>query len=95
MANYRLAPNAKADLERIWLYGLEQWGLTRADAYIEDLHKRFSEIAEHPLKYPAVEDVRAGHRRSVFKSDSIYYRVDGSDVEVMAIIGSQDIENWL
>ena len=27
MANYRVSPNAEADLERIWLYGLERWGL--------------------------------------------------------------------
>ena len=25
MTNYRLFPNGEADLERIWMYGLERW----------------------------------------------------------------------
>ncbi|WP_370551979.1 type II toxin-antitoxin system RelE/ParE family toxin [Haliea sp. E1-2-M8] len=33
MVSYRLAPEAKADLERIWFYGLENWGLEAADKY--------------------------------------------------------------
>ena len=33
MANYRLREEAKVDLERIWFYGLEHWGLEAADTY--------------------------------------------------------------
>ena len=35
------------------------------------------------------------YRRSPCGADSIYYRVDGNDVEIMSIIGRQDIEEWL
>lgn len=27
MTNYRLFPNGEADLERIWMYELERWGV--------------------------------------------------------------------
>jgi toxin ParE1/3/4 len=27
--------------------------------------------------------------------DSIYYRIEGETVEIMAIIGRQDLEEWL
>ena len=30
MANYRLAPEAEADLYRIWLHGARQWGIAAA-----------------------------------------------------------------
>ena len=33
MANYRISPNAKEDLERIYLYGFNRWGMEAADAY--------------------------------------------------------------
>lgn len=33
MANYRISPNAKDDLERIWRYGVDRWGMEAADAY--------------------------------------------------------------
>ena len=33
MENYRLAPEAKANLESIWFYGPEHWDLEAADKY--------------------------------------------------------------
>ena len=95
MASFRLAPNARDDLERIWLYGLEHWGVEQADHYIHELYARFEELAKHPLHYPAVDDIREGYRRSVLGTNTIYFRVSNSDVEVMAIIGNQDLETWL
>ena len=95
MARFRLAPNARDDLERIWFYGLEQWGLEQADRYVLELFARFEELAENPFRYPAVDDIREGYRRSVVGADSIYYRVAGSDVEIMAIIGNQELDTWL
>ena len=95
MAGYRLSPKAEEDLERIWFYGLDKWGLDAANSYIEELYQRFQEISEQPLLYQAVDDIRAGYRRSVFKSDSIFYRINGDIVEIMAVIGRQDLSEWL
>ena len=94
MENYRLAPEAKADLERVWFYGLEHWGLAAADTYYATFFDHFKQLAEQPLLYPAV-DIRDGYRRSVCGSDSVYYRIDGETVEIMAIIGQQNAEDWL
>ena len=95
MASYRLSPQAAADLECIWLYGLQHWGVTQADKYIEALYQRFSELVNNPRQYPAVDEIYRGYRRSVCGSDSIYYRIDGADVEIMAVIGRQDLGEWL
>ena len=95
MANYRLAPQAEADLYRIWLYGVRQWGIDAADEYQRALHEHFETIAANPLRYPAVNDIRKGYRRSVLRSDSIYFRIDGETVEIMAIIGQQNLDEWL
>jgi toxin ParE1/3/4 len=95
MAGYRLSPAAEADLYRIWLYGVEQWGVLEADRYYAALFQRFDQIAANPLQYPAVDDVREGYRRSVHGRDSIYYRCEGDLVEIMAIIGQQDLNEWL
>lgn len=45
--------------------------------------------------YQAVDYFRAGYRRSVYGTDSIYYRINGGIVEIMAILGHQDMEAWL
>lgn len=64
MANYRISPAAEADLYRIWLYGVEQWGVAEADCYYAAFIERFEEIAANPLMYPAVDDIREDYRRS-------------------------------
>lgn len=95
MGSYKLSPNAETDMYRIWRYGMERWGLEAADKYIESLFERFEDIAHSPQMYPAVDDIRAGYRRSVFGRDTVYFRAVGGSVEIMAIIGQQDIENWV
>ena len=95
MASYRLTKNAKEDLKRIYRRGLMQFGKARVDKYLDAFFNRFEQIAQQPLLYQTVDDIREGYRRSVCGVDSIYYRVDGKAVEIMAIIGQQDFYDWL
>jgi len=95
MGTYKLTGDAKDDLIRIYQRGLREFGEVQADAYFNALFERFELIADRPLAYPAVEDIRVGYRRSVCGEDSIYYRVQGEIVEIMAIIGQQDLDDWL
>ncbi|MCU7880329.1 MAG: type II toxin-antitoxin system RelE/ParE family toxin [Candidatus Thiodiazotropha sp. (ex Lucinoma aequizonata)] len=95
MGNYRLAENAKKDLKRIYRHGLQEHGEAQADKYYNAFFDRFELLAEEPLLYPAVDDIRAGYRRCVCGVDSIYYQIDGKTVEIMAVIGQQDIGEWL
>ena len=95
MGNYRLAENAKEDLKRIYSRGLQEYGEGQADKYYNAFFARLEKLAEQPLLYQAVDDIRAGYRRSVCGADSIYYRIDGETVEIMAVIAQQDIDAWL
>lgn len=95
MANYKLSPNAAVDVERIWLFGLEQWGETQADKYINELYQKFSYILANPYHYPVVDEISNKYHRCAFGRDSIYYRITNNDIEIMAIIGQQDLKNWL
>ena len=95
MGTYKLTRDAKDDLIRIYQRGLREFGEVQADAYFNGLFERFEALADQPLAYPAVEDIRVGYRRSVCGEDSIYYRVQGEIVEIMAIIGQQDLDDWL
>lgn len=48
MPEYRLTPAAEGDLEGIWLYTAEQWGVKQANHYIDILSATFSDLAQHP-----------------------------------------------
>lgn len=95
MGSYKLSEDAKADLIRIHQHGIRRFGEAQGDKYYYALVDRFEQLAEQPLLYQAVDEYRKGYRRSVCGVDSIYYRIDGDVVEIMAIIGQQDADKWL
>ena len=95
MADYKLSNLAKEDLIRIHRYGVEKFGITQADKYFNSFFENFDTIAKNPFSFESVDYIKAGYRRCVCGSDSIYYKLNTSNVEIMAIIGKQDLKNIL
>ena len=95
MGSYRLTAQADSDLIRIHQWGVRMHGEAQADAYFHGIMDRFQQIADNPLLYPTVDDIRKGYRRSMFGRDSIYFRVDDDEIEIVAIIGCQDLKGWI
>ncbi len=62
MASYRLSDAALADLDKIYEYGILNFGLKQADQYFDGLVSHFRQIADSPLSHPAVDEIRAGYR---------------------------------
>ena len=95
MADYRLTNDAKEDLIRIHQYGVKKFGVTQADKYFDQFFDHFDKIAHNPYSFESVDLIRKGYRRCPCGSDSIYYRIVDDVVEIMAIIGRQDLEHIL
>jgi toxin ParE1/3/4 len=95
MANYRLSNAAKEDLIRIHHFGVQKFGITQADKYFDSFFKYFEIIAERPYAFESVDFIKKGYRRCVCGSDSIFYKINKETVEIMAIIGRQDLQNVL
>lgn len=95
MAKYRLSNEAKNDLIRIHHYGVEKFGVAQADKYYNSLFEYFDIIAQRPFSFESIDYIKKGYRRCVCGSDSIYYRINDDIVEVMAIVGKQDLKNIL
>jgi len=91
MINYRLSNTAKEDLIRIHQFGTKQFGSNQADKYVGQLFDSFKKIAERPFAFESVDYIKKGYRRCVSGSDSIYYRIGINTVEIMTIIGRQDL----
>jgi len=93
MAKYRLSNEAKEDLIRIHHYGVEKFGMDKADKYFDSFFLYFDIIAQRPYSFEAVDYLKKGYRRCVCGSDSIYFKVNEDTVEIMAIVGRQDLNN--
>ena len=95
MAEYRLSNAASDDLIRIHHFGVEKFGMMQADKYFESFFDYFEIIAQRPFSFESVDYIKKGYRRCPCGSDTIYYRIDNNIVEIMAIVGMQDLKNLL
>ena len=93
MAKYKLSNVAKEDLIRIHHYGVKKFGMLKADKYFDSFFEYFDSIAQQPFSFESVYFIKIGYRRCVCESDSIYYRINNDIIEIMAIIGKQDLKN--
>ena len=85
-AEYRLAPEAKRDLEAIWLYTLEEWGLEQANRYTDELTDVFAQLAVGPQLGTACYHIRTGYRSSRVGRHLVYYRVTNYGIAVVRIL---------
>ncbi len=95
MADYKLSNAAKDDLIRIYHYGVEKFGIAQADKYFDSFFKYFDIISQQPYAFESIDYIKKGYRRCACGSDSIYYKIENNIVEIMAIVGSQDLNNIL
>ena len=85
-STFRLAKKAKADLESIWLYGLETWSLNQADAYVAKLHEKFEFLAQWPSAGRHAATLRSGYFRFEFQSHTIFYKSDKNGIIIIRIL---------
>jgi toxin ParE1/3/4 len=85
-AEYRLSPAAARDLEGIWLYTLEEWGIDQAHRYTDDLTAAFAELAENPRLGSSCDDIRKGYRRSRVGRHFVYFRITDYGIAVIRVL---------
>lgn len=65
--------------------------MVQADKYFDSFFEAFDNIAQRPFSFESVDHIKKGYRRCVYGADSIYFNINGNIVEIMAIIGKQDL----
>lgn len=90
MKGYRLTVAAELDMENILDQGIDQYGVDAALTYFDDLECRFAEVAANPLRYPAVDYIAVGYRRTICGIHSVYYRIGDNEVIIVRILNKQD-----
>jgi toxin ParE1/3/4 len=61
MTEYRLAPAAERDLEKIWTHTARRWGVGQANRYIDIISTAFQELAQQPETAPACDHIQLQH----------------------------------
>ena len=95
MTKYRLSNEAKNDLIRIHQFGVRKFGMLQADLYFNNFFDCFEAIAKRPYSFESVDYIKKDYRRCVCGADSIYFRINKDDIDIMAIVGKQDLNEKL
>ena len=95
MNKYKLSNEAKNDLIRIHHYGVKKFGMAQADKYFDSFFKYFEIICQRPFSFESVDYIKKDYRRCVCGVDSIYFKVNEDIVEIIAIVGRQDLNEKL
>ena len=90
MYNLHLTIDAEEDIERIYEYGLGRFGLQQANKYYDMLFECFDKIASNPFLFPVVINYEDVERYCVCGVNTIFYNVDGYEIEIVTIVGRQD-----
>jgi len=89
MARYRLTRAADRDLERLFDFGIDRFGLDRALDYVGGMKRQFEAVAENPALYQSVDHIRPGYRRCVYRTHSLYYTAGQDGVIIIRILGRE------
>jgi toxin ParE1/3/4 len=83
---YALRQLARADLEAIWIYTVEQWGVEQAERYLHGVFDCFEELAANPRLGRDRDDVKAGYRSFPQGRHVVFYLIASEGIEVIGVV---------
>lgn len=89
-----VSPAAETDINDIWDYSVDTWGIDQADHYINRLRDACYALANGRQGRKA--DVRPGYLKFSIGSHVIYYRETGDRLDIVRILhGRMDVDRHL
>jgi toxin ParE1/3/4 len=86
MAEYRLGPRARFDLDELFGYTVVRWGLPQAQRYTDLIEAACADLAQAPQQAQDCSHVRPGYRRRSVGQHVIYFRVTRYGIAVIRIL---------
>ncbi len=96
MTRWVLSPRARSDLDEIWDYTAERWGLDQAERYIRAIQSAVESLAKDPTLGRGCDDIRPGYRKYPVGSHILFYRLTDEGLDVVRILHRRmDVERRL
>ena len=95
MYKYILSFEAEDDILRIFDFGSVRFGLPQANKYYDMLFECFDKIASNPFMFPETIKNKKCYRYCVCGVDTIYYKINNDEIEIITIVGRQNYKEVL
>ncbi len=96
MTGYLLSPATQNDVNGIWEYSVETWGIEQATSYIGNIRDTLDGLADG-TRISRPVSVRDGYRKILAGSHVVYFRVTDTGLIIVVRILHQrmDVERHL
>ncbi|MDR4513668.1 type II toxin-antitoxin system RelE/ParE family toxin [Nitrosomonas sp.] len=96
MARYRIQAEANADIDKIYVDGIERWGLAQARNYLLGLHERFEFLADNPNTGVNSDELLPGLQRFRYGRHVIFFTNTNNEILIVRVLGEEmDFERHL
>lgn len=92
LVGYRLTPKAVDDLEEVWRYSAENWGVDKADLYADGLAHLFDTLVENPVLAPERTEFTPPVHIHTHQSHLVIYIIEDDQILIVRILGGQ--QDW-
>ncbi len=86
MMQFIVSPRACRDIENIWDYTFEAWGLKQADAYLFQLQNTFKVLTQSPKIGTSCDYISSGLQKYNSGSHVIFYRLVSVGIDIVRVL---------
>jgi len=84
-STYSIRALARTDLEEIWLFTFEEWGLEQADKYLNSLFSRFEWLSRNSYTGKDREDIKNGYFCFPEGMHLVFYTMTEYGIDIIGI----------
>lgn len=86
MKTLRLLPSARRDLDAIWDYTAQVWGLDQAESYVATLGRDMGRLQDYPELGPVHRSRVGAFRKFPSGHHLIFYQVTDANVVIVRVL---------
>jgi toxin ParE1/3/4 len=86
MRRLEFTPRARRDIEEIWEYSVDQFGLDKAEAYLRDVRRAAITVTEDPRRGLACDEIRSGYRKFSVGSHILFFKASAARIVIVRIL---------
>jgi toxin ParE1/3/4 len=79
-------PRARRDIEEIWEYPFERFGLDKAEAYLRGIQRAAMTVTEDPRRGFGCDEIRSGYRKFSVGSHVLFFRTSAAHGVIVRIL---------
>lgn len=89
MARYRILAEANTDIDGIYAYGIETWGLAQAKDYLLGLHERFEFLVDNPNIGVNSDELSPGLQRFRYGRHVVFFINTDNGILIVRVLGEE------